>query len=322
MNTNADKEAAGTLPAKMTAMRVHAFGPPEVITAETIDVPVPGAGEILVSVRAAGVGPWDGWIRSGNSVLPQPLPLTLGSDVSGVVAAVGQEVTGFSVGDPVYGVTNKRFTNGYAEYAICMASMMAAKPAGLTDIEAASVPVIAVTAWQLLFDEAMLKPGQSVLIQGATGNVGRFAVQLAANAGLRVLASATAEEANEIRALGADAVVGRDLLTDERVDAVVDLVGGDVQRRLFELIREGGSLISAVAEPDQDLARETGVRAAFMLVDVRTAVLQDLAGRFAEGALHTFVGTVLTLAEAADAHRMLEGAEKHAPGKIVLTVGD
>ncbi len=104
-----------------------------------------------------GVGPWDGWIRSGKSVLPQPLPLTLGSDLSGVVEAVGPEVTAFTAGDEVYGVTNKRFIGAYAEHAIVSADMMARKPASLDHIDAASVPVIAVTAWQALYREADLK---------------------------------------------------------------------------------------------------------------------------------------------------------------------
>lgn len=310
------------LPSTMTAMRVHEYGPPEAISAETVDVPRPAAGEILVQVRAAGVGPWDSWIRSGRSVLPQPLPLTLGSDVSGVVAAVGDDVGTFRVGDAVYGVTNKRFTDGYAEYAICIAGMMAAKPANLSDVEAASAPVIATTAWQLLFDHAGLTDGQSVLVQGAAGNVGRFAVQLAAEAGLRIIATAGEAEAEDVKGLGAHVVIGRDLATDERVDAVVDLVGGPAQLELPKLIKRGGSLISAVAEPDQERAKEAGVHGAFMLVDVRTDVLDGLTRRFEAGNLRTFVGSVLPLSSALEAHRMLEGLSEHAPGKIVLTVRD
>jgi NADPH:quinone reductase-like Zn-dependent oxidoreductase len=307
-------------PMHMTAMRVHDFGGPEAITAQSMLVPRPDAGEILVRVHACGAGPWDAWIRAGKSVLPQPLPLTLGSDVSGSVAVVGDQVTGFRIGDPVYGVTNKRFTDGYAEYAVCVGAMMAPKPASLTDVEAASVPVIAVTAWQMLFDHARLGRGQSVLVQGAAGNVGRFAVQLAAEAGLFVTAIATDAEAGALRALGAHVVVGRDLATNDRFDAVIDLVGGPEQGKLFRLVNPGGSLISAVAEPDQDRAREAGVRGAFMLVDVRTDVLNELTGRLEDGRLRPFVGTVLPLSEAVMAHRMLDGVLRHAPGKIILSV--
>jgi NADPH:quinone reductase-like Zn-dependent oxidoreductase len=311
---------APALPPQMTAMRVHQFGGPEMIVAEAMPVPQPEDGEILVRVHACGVGPWDGWIRAGNSVLPQPLPLTLGSDISGVVVAIGRRLSGFRVGEAVYGVTNKRFTDGYAEYAICMGAMMARKSAALSDLEAASVPVIAVTAWQMLFDHARLVETQSVLVQGAAGNVGRFAVQLGAQAGLRVTAVASDADADAIRTLGAEIVVDRDLATDERFDAVLDLVGGPKQSELFKLLRPGGSLISAVAEPDQDDAREAGVRGTFMLVDVGTETLNELTRRFDDGGLQVFVGTVLPLSDAIKAHHMLDGAAPHAPGKIILRV--
>ena len=174
----------------MKAWRVHAFGPPEAMRFERVARPAPGAGEVLVKVHAAGVGPWDGWIRSGKSALPQPLPLTLGSDLSGVIEAVGLDVTGLQIGDSVYGVTNPRFIGAYAEYAVASAAMIARKPASLGHIEAASVPVIAVTAWQGLFDESRLTKGQTVLIHGGAGNVGAYAVQMARGAGLRCIATA------------------------------------------------------------------------------------------------------------------------------------
>src|SRR6476646_9389787 len=140
-----------TLPRTMLACRVNAFGPPSAIAFEEIPLPVPGEGEVLVRVRAAGVGPWDGWIRSGRSALPQPLPLTLGSDLAGTLERVGPAITGFAVGDAVFGVTNLRFTGAYAEYAVASAGMIAKKPADLGFVDAASVPVVAVTAWQALF---------------------------------------------------------------------------------------------------------------------------------------------------------------------------
>ena len=320
MTTAIEKDTSEAPPKVMTAMRVHEYGPPEAIAAEEVPVPQPAAGEILVRVHAAGVGPWDAWIRSGRSVLPQPLPLTLGSDISGVVAAIGDDVGQFAIGQAVYGVTNKRFTDGYAEYAICIAGMMATKPNNLGDVEAASVPVIATTAWQMLFDHAKLKSGQSVLVHGAAGNVGRFAVQLAAAAGLRVGATAGDADADVVRSIGADVVVGRDLQTDECFDAVVDLVGGPSQNKLFGLIRSGGSLISAVADPDRDLAKEVNVRGAFMLVDVKTDVLDELTKRFKSGDLVTLIGSVLPLADAIRAHRMLDGVESHPAGKIILQV--
>src|SRR5262245_57498409 len=188
------KPAVAPKPALAKSARIHHYGPPEVITLEDVELPEPGAGEVLVEVKAAGVGPWDAWIRAGKSALPQPLPLTLGSDLSGIVTAVGPDVTDFAPGDHVYGVTNPRFIGASAEYLIASAGMIARKPARLDDVEAASLPVIAVTAMQALFDHAGLQSGQKVLIHGAAGNVGACAVQLAHRAGLHVIATASGKD--------------------------------------------------------------------------------------------------------------------------------
>lgn len=322
MNTSLENEmpGVGTAATSMLAARVHAYGDPSTIRLEQIPVPKPAADEILVAVHAAGVGPWDGWIRAGKSVLPQPLPLTLGSDVSGTVVAVGAQSSSFKPGQEAYGVTNKRFTDGYAEFALCKAAMMAKKPEQIAHVDAASVPVIAATAWQALFDHAQLVSGQSVLIHGGAGNVGRFAIQFARLAGLKVATTAMPEDAEALRRLGVDVVLDRDFKGAEQYDGAIDLVGGTSQAQLFDLVREGGALISAVAEPDAERARAAGIRAAFMLVDVTTEVLERFSEMFRSHDLKTFVGTVLPLTEASTAHRMLEGELPRAPGKIVLTV--
>src|SRR4051812_31596804 len=178
----------------MMAWRVHEFGPPDVMKFERVPRPQPAKGEVLVKVAAAGVGPWDAWIRAGKSALPQPLPLTPGADLSGHVVAIGPGESQLAVGDLVYGVTNPRFIGAYAEYAVASASMISKKPTSLTLVEAASVPVVAVTAWQALFDHAKLQHGQTVLIHGAAGSVGAYAVQFAARAGLRIFATAAADD--------------------------------------------------------------------------------------------------------------------------------
>src|ERR1700744_6049594 len=161
-------------PLSMMAWRVHEFGPPDVMRFERVQVPSPGPGEVLVKVAAAGVGPWDGWIRAGKSALPQPLPLTPGSDLSGEIVAVGPAVSDLRAADQVYGVTNPRFIGAYAEFAVAAATMIAKKPRSVSFVQAASVPVSAVTAWQALFDSARLEAGQTVVIHGAAGNVGAF----------------------------------------------------------------------------------------------------------------------------------------------------
>src|SRR6266567_9585331 len=172
----------------MKAARIHQFGPPEVIVIDDLARPNPGQGELLVRVMATGVGPWDALIREGKSKVSPPPPLTLGSDLSGIVEAAGPEVTEFKKGDVVYGVTNPQFVGAQAEYAVASATMIARKPLRLSHLEAASAPVVAVTAWQMLHNYAHVQARQTVLILGAAGNVGAYAVQLAANAGLHVVA--------------------------------------------------------------------------------------------------------------------------------------
>ena len=308
------------------ACRVHEFGGPDVIRFEPQGLLRPGEGEVLVRVKAAGVGPWDGWIRAGKSALPQPLPLTLGSDLAGVVEAVGSNVASFAQGDAVFGVTNPRFTGSYAQYAIATAAMIAHKPPSISDIDAASVPVIAVTAWQALFEQAAALRGQTVLIHGAAGNVGAFAVQFARQAGIRVVATCAQRDVPFVRGLGAEDVFPREGAPFESmifdVDAVIDLVGGDVQARSFAVLKPGSALISAVSQPDQALAAAHGVKAAFFLVAVTTGRLQAIARMMEKGSLVTAVGTVLPLSEARTAHEMLDGLRPKPRGKIVLHVAD
>lgn len=309
----------------MMAWRVHQFGAPDVMRFEQVPRPDPGPGEVLVKVEAAGVGPWDGWIRAGKSVLPQPLPLTLGSDLSGEVVAVGSGVSDLGAGDQVYGVTNPRFTGAYAEYAVASAAMVSRKPSSLTHVEAASVPVIAVTAWQGLFDHAQLKAGRTVLIHGAAGSVGAYAVQLARRAGLQTYATAAMEDISFLRELGAGTVIDFQTQRFEEavgdVDAVIDLVGGDTQERSFQVLRRGGKLISAVSRPDQHLADTHGVEAAFFLVNVTSRHLAEIAGLIDGGELKPRVGAVIPLADAREAHLMLERLRPQPKGKIVLAVG-
>jgi NADPH:quinone reductase-like Zn-dependent oxidoreductase len=308
----------------MKAWRVHEFGAPEKMVFEEIPRPSPAAGEVLVKVHAAGVGPWDAWIRAGKSALPQPLPLTLGSDLAGEVITLGSDVPDIAVGNHIFGVTNTQFLGAYAEYAVASASMLAQKPRSLSFIEAASVPVVAVTAWQALFDYARLEAGQTVVIHGAAGNVGAFAVQLARRASLRSVVTAGTKDIEYVRALGADKVVDyqTNRFEDEigDADAVLDLVGGETQTRSFQILRRGGHLISTVSKPDQDRAIQHGVTAAFFLVDVTTERLSKIAALIDAGELKTRVGTILPLADAREAHMILDHRREQPKGKIMLSV--
>src|SRR6266702_7175269 len=221
----------------MKAARIHRFGPPEVIVIDDLPRPTPGAGQLLIRVAAAGVGPWDALIREQKSVVNSSLPLTLGSDLSGIVETAGAGVTQFKTGDKVYGVTNPEFIGACVEYALASATMIARKPESLSFNEAASVPVVAVTAWQMLFEYAKAQSGQSVLIHGAAGNVGAYAVQLASQAGFHVFATASSDNARYVQGLGATTVVDYKTTRFEEVvpavDVVLDMVGGDTRDRSF-----------------------------------------------------------------------------------------
>ena len=228
----------------MKAARVLQFGPPSAITNDELPRPVPGPGQLLVHVKAAGVGHWDALVREGKSAFRQPLPLILGSELSGTVEGIGAEVSGFRPGDDVYGATNDQFTGAYAEYALPSVRMIAQKPKSLNFIEAASVPVVAVTAWQMLFDYGQVVAGQTVLVHGGAGNVGAYAVQLASQAGLHVVATAASADLDYVRGLGAERVVHYRTQRFEEsptgVDVVLDMVGGDTQQRSLRVLKPAG----------------------------------------------------------------------------------
>lgn len=310
--------------ATMLAVRVHHYGGPDALMLEDVPVPEPSANQILVSVSAAGVGPWDALIRTGTSGVPQTLPLTPGSDIAGI-AVMTDSSPGVCKGDEIFGVTNPSFTGGYAEYAVAAAGMIAPKPRSLSFVEAASVPVVAVTAWQMLFEYADLKAGETVLVHGAAGNVGAYAVQLAHGAGANVIGVAAGGDAAYVRALGAAETIDFRTQPFEKivagVDVVIDSVGGDVQRRSFGALKRGGILVSSVSPPSKEDAEKYGVRAAYFIVSVTTDRLNRIAELFDAGKLKTNVGIVLGLRDARTAHEMLAGKVPHPGGKIVLDIG-
>jgi NADPH:quinone reductase-like Zn-dependent oxidoreductase len=290
-----------------------------------VSKPLPADGEVVVQVKAAGVGPWDVLIRSGKSAPPQLLPLTLGSDLSGVVHSIGPSVEGFEIGDEIFGATNERFTGACAEYAVAKATMIARKPKTLNYTHAASVPVVAVTAWQMVFEFAQLSPGQSVLIHGGAGNVGGYLVQLAKRAGAVVITTVSAKDTFYARSLGAYGVIDyRARRFEEQVkeiDAVLDTVGGDTLERSYGVLKRGGIIISSAAPPSKERAEQYGARALFFLVQVTTDRLKKVAELIDAEELKTEVGEVLWLDEARQGHQMLEGAP-HRRGKIVIKVAD
>jgi len=305
----------------MQAARVHRFGPPNVIVVEDVPRPVPALGEVLVRVAASGVGPWDAIIREGKSKVSPPPPLTLGSDFAGVVERVGPGVSQLKNGDEVYGVTNPQFVGANAEYAVAAANMVAPKPRRLSILEAASMPVVAVTAWQMLFEYARPEVDDTIMILGAAGNVGSYAVQFAANAGLHVIAVVGAKDVEYVRTLGAKDVIDHnagDFSNAVRsVDVVLDTVGGDTLERSIRVLKPGGMLVTVVST--EFVSARSDVRSAFFYAEVTTARLSRISGLVENGTLIPQVGSVLPLSDVRTAHEMLAGAP-HGRGKIMLRI--
>jgi NADPH:quinone reductase-like Zn-dependent oxidoreductase len=305
----------------MKAARIHSFGAPDVIVVEEVPLTAPAAGELLIRVAASGVGPWDALIREGKSKVSPLPPLTLGSDLSGVVEEAGPDVGEFKKGDEIYGVTNPQFCGANAQYAVTQASMVAQRPPRLSHVEAASVPVIAVTAWQMLFEYGNAKPGQTVMILGAAGNVGAYAVQLAVNAGLHVIGIARSKDIEYVKGLGSQTVVDYQASkfknAADPVDLILDTVGGETRERSYSVLKSGGTLVSVVSAdsvPDRPEARSV-----FFYVEVTTERLNGISKLLDSGQLAPQVGTLLPLNQVRTAHEMLAGAP-HKRGKIVLGV--
>ena len=291
---------------------------------EEVARPIPEADEVLVKVEAAGVGPWDILVRSGQSELRQALPLTLGSDLSGTVIEVGSSVATLASGDLVYGSTNAQFTGAYAQFAVAKAAMLAPKPLRSTFIEAAGVPVIAVTAWRMLFDLAKVMPHQKVLVTGAAGSVGGYVLQFTRWHRVGAVAVISSDDDLRVRSLGAEEVIDLRQHSLEslraRIDVVIDTAGGDKQREAALTLKPGGTLVSCVSPPDPLLMSQLRIRGEFFIVDLTTSHLDRIARMIDEGTIVAHVGTVLALEEARIAHEMMAGERPYPRGKIVLNI--
>ncbi|RJL27261.1 NADP-dependent oxidoreductase [Bailinhaonella thermotolerans] len=308
----------------MRAIGQDELGGPEVLKVIEAERPEPGPAEVLVRVHAAGVNPTDWWHRSTGGLLGGPV--RLGWDVSGVVEAVGPGVTLYRPGDEVYGMPRLPLPAGaYAEYLTSPARHLARKPAGLSHVEAAALPVAGLTAWQSLVDTARVRPGQRVLVHAAAGGVGHLAVQLAKVLGAHVIGTARAAKHDFVRGLGADEVIDYtavDFADEVRdVDVVIDTIGGEYGPRSLRTLRPGGVVVSLASPAEAALegpARELGLRAAFMIVEPDHGGLRELAALAESGRLRPHVDTVLPLELAAKAHEI--GETGRTTGKLVLTV--
>jgi NADPH:quinone reductase-like Zn-dependent oxidoreductase len=303
------------------AIRIHNYGGPEQLRYEDSPSREPSAGQVLIRVHAASVNPIDFKLASGvfKERMPLKFPWVPGGDFAGLVEVVGPGVTGLQRGEAVFG--NSPGGGAYAQFVATSASVVALRPRKLNPTEAASVPLAGQTAWQGLFDHGQLESGQTVLIHAATGGVGTFAVQLAHWKRARVLATASAANIEYVRSLGADEVIDYRTTPFEtvarNVDLVLDLIGGETQKRSFGVLKPGGHLISAVQPPEEEAARHK-VHAMMFHMQPSTQGLGRLAELLDSGTIRTEVTHTYPLAQAQDAWR--EIISGHTRGKIVLEV--
>src|SRR6185437_14093383 len=305
----------------MKAVLIHSFGGPEVLRMEDVSRPEPGPHEVLVRVHAAGVNPVDWKIREGK-LGNIPLPSIMGSDFSGEIEALGPDVTEFRVGESVFGSVSDG-SGSYAEFALAPVSQIVEKPPGLDHVQAAGIPVPAMTAWQALFDEAKLRRGQKVLIHAAAGGVGSFAVQFAKWKGAYVIGTASDPNGKLVESLGAHEFIDyhntrfEDVVED--ADVILDTIGGETQERSWKALRQGGVLVSLVQPPSKEAASARGARGIFMREDARRSdELSQIAKLVASGQIKVIVETILSLKEARKAQELSQSG--HAHGKIVLAI--
>jgi len=333
----------------MKAVRFHAFGGPEVLAYEDAPKPEPGTGDVLVRVRAAGINPPDLYLRDGYKMLPaewQPkidFPAIPGTDISGVVEKPGRDVSAFSVGDEVYAMV--RFPEGlagksaaYAQYVTVPAAQLSLKPARIDHLHAAAAPMSLLTAWQFLVDLGHDEPnplqpqqhvpvplaGRRVLVNGAAGGVGHFALQLAKWKGAHVTAVASGRNESFLRDLGADEFIDYSKTAPETLardmDLVVDAVGGAKTGRFLSIIKSGGALfpIFPLGFDDQARADERDITVSSTQVRSNGAQLAETGRLVDDGTIRVAVDSVFPLADARGAHE--RAARGHVQGKIVFTV--
>ncbi len=305
----------------MRAVAIEDFGGTDRLKLMDLPVPEPGPDDVLVRVRAAGVGPWDTKTREGLFG-KRSFPHVLGVEASGIVESAGENVADLREGDEVYVYSGRC----YAEYVAAPAQKVARKPAVLSFEEAAGVPVAGSTAYQGLVEEIGLKEGETVLIAGAAGGVGTMAVQIAASLGARVLGTASPRNHDYLLSLGAAEVIDyhgdwvaavRDIAPDG-VDAVFDCVGGETFRRSFDAVRDGGRVVTIVAF-GVEVPNNRGISSHSFSARAERRKLEKLSEMFDAGDLRVDIEDILPLEEAAKAHERVQTG--HTRGKIVLSVG-
>lgn len=305
----------------MKTVRAHGFGGPEQLQIDDIADPQPGPGQVRIRVKSIGVNPVDWKLMSGKSPLPIDLPLTPGGDVAGTIDAVGEGATDFAVGDDVFALLG--LTGGYAEAVVTDAANVAPKPSNLGFDDAASLPLVALTAWQGFLADGRDLSGLNILIHNGAGGAGTAAIQIAKARGASVLATASAANANYVKSLGADEVVDFRVSqvsgVEQKYDIMLDLVGNPEAMDLWALVKSGGSVIRIAGGADApQLADEGGLRVYKVRVRANGAQLAEIGALVEKGAIRAEVAHKFPLAEAADAQRLSQAG--HVRGKIILQV--
>jgi NADPH:quinone reductase-like Zn-dependent oxidoreductase len=317
----------------MRAIRVHEYGGPERLKLEHVPRPEPAPGEVLIRVHAAGVLPAEWKARQGlfHAFRPAVFPYIPGSAVAGVVVAVGPGVAAFQVGQAVFG---RSVQGTYAEYTVTAVeppaltpqtfSLLALKSDSLSFDMAATISGGATTAWQALFADGGLQAGQRVLIHGAAGGVGAFAVQFARWKGAHVIGTASQANLEFVRSLGAETAIDYAATPFEQVaqavDLVLDTIGGETLRRSLEVVKPGGTLVSLVEQPSQQRAQEHGIRAMNNAALPTSQHLSIIAQLIEAGEVRPTIERIFSLHEAPQAHELSQTG--HGRGRIVLHIAD
>ncbi len=304
----------------MKAIRAHRFGGPEVLSVDEVEKPTPRKGQVLVRVFATSVNPVDWKLREGF-FKDVPLPFIPGGDFSGTIAELGEGVTGFAPGDEVYGCVPGS-TGAEAEYVSVPTWAIAPKPRSIDHVLAASVPLAAMTAWQAVIVNAKVAASERVLVLGASGGVGRFAVAFAKEAGASVLGTASKGNLELVRSFGVDRPIDYESERVEDaargVDVCIDLVGGAFQARGIASLKEGGRIVSTAQPPPSDVLGARNIRGAFFRMKPDADQLREIAQRIDSGALRISVARVLPLERASEAEEL--NRRQEVTGKIVLRV--
>jgi len=306
----------------MKAVRFHEFGGPEVLRYEDADQPIAGDGQVRIRVAGSAFNPADSGIRGGTLPFPVALPHVPGYDVSGTVDATGEGVTNFKVGDKVIGFIPMGADGSAAEYVVAPADALATAPTSIDLADAAALPSVGLTAWQALFDDAGLKEGQRLLITGAGGSVGGYAIQLAKRAGGYVIATASPRSRDSVQAAGADEIIDHTSSTvldsvTEPVDVLLNLapISLDEFAALVALVRDGGIVVSTAAWMTTPGDEQRGVRTAGVFVRADVDQLAQLVSLVNSGELTVDVAQQISLSELPAIHVKAAAGDLH--GKVV-----